>query len=96
MLASSIIDLVLATTIVSGLPATAAWTLGLLVGLNLVFGGAQGLGAADRDHNGTPAKDEYRRRHHRHQGIRLQGWTRLAAAGEVVGSASDCSWPGIV
>jgi uncharacterized membrane protein HdeD (DUF308 family) len=40
MLASGIVDLVLAAIIFAGLPGTAAWALGLLVGINMVFGGA--------------------------------------------------------
>jgi uncharacterized membrane protein HdeD (DUF308 family) len=40
MLVSGIIDLVLATIILAGLPATATWALGILVGVNLIFGGA--------------------------------------------------------
>jgi uncharacterized membrane protein HdeD (DUF308 family) len=39
MLASGIVDLILAGMIFSGLPATAAWAIGLLVGINLAFGG---------------------------------------------------------
>jgi uncharacterized membrane protein HdeD (DUF308 family) len=39
MLFSGIVDLVLAGIIFAGLPGTAAWALGLLVGINLVFGG---------------------------------------------------------
>jgi uncharacterized membrane protein HdeD (DUF308 family) len=39
MLVSGIIDLVLAGIILAGLPGTAAWALGLLVGINMVFGG---------------------------------------------------------
>lgn len=39
MLVSGIVDLVLAVMIVAGLPSTAAWAIGLLVGINLVFGG---------------------------------------------------------
>ena len=39
MLISGIIDLVLAGIIFTGLPGTAAWALGLLVGINMVFGG---------------------------------------------------------
>jgi uncharacterized membrane protein HdeD (DUF308 family) len=39
MLASGIIDLILAAVIIAGLPGTAAWALGLLVGINMVFGG---------------------------------------------------------
>jgi uncharacterized membrane protein HdeD (DUF308 family) len=40
MLVSGIIDLVLAAMIFAGLPSTAAWAIGLLVGINMVFGGA--------------------------------------------------------
>jgi uncharacterized membrane protein HdeD (DUF308 family) len=40
MLVSGIIDLVLAAMIFAGLPGTAAWALGLLVGINLLFGGS--------------------------------------------------------
>jgi len=40
MLASGIIDLVLAAIIIAGLPGTAAWAIGLLVGINMVFGGS--------------------------------------------------------
>jgi uncharacterized membrane protein HdeD (DUF308 family) len=40
MLVSGIIDLILAGIIFAGLPGTAAWALGLLVGINMVFGGA--------------------------------------------------------
>jgi len=39
MLVSGIIDLVLAVILIAGLPATAAWALGLLVGVNMVMGG---------------------------------------------------------
>ncbi len=39
MLASGIIDLFLAGVILAGLPGTIAWALGLIVGINLVFGG---------------------------------------------------------
>lgn len=39
MLVSGIIDLVLAVMIFAGLPSTAAWAIGLLVGINMVFGG---------------------------------------------------------
>jgi uncharacterized membrane protein HdeD (DUF308 family) len=39
MLVSGIIDLVLAGIIFAGLPGTAEWALGLLVGINMVFGG---------------------------------------------------------
>jgi uncharacterized membrane protein HdeD (DUF308 family) len=39
MLASGILDLVLGLVLFLGLPATALWALGLLLGLNLLFGG---------------------------------------------------------
>jgi uncharacterized membrane protein HdeD (DUF308 family) len=40
MLVSGIIDLILAGIILIGLPGTAAWALGLLVGINMLFGGS--------------------------------------------------------
>ena len=39
MMTSGIIDLILAAIILAGLPGTAAWALGLLVGINMLFGG---------------------------------------------------------
>ena len=39
MLASGIVDLILAGLIFAGLPGTAAWAIGLLVGINMIFGG---------------------------------------------------------
>ena len=39
MLMSGIIDLALAVMIFAGLPSTAAWAVGLLVGINMIFGG---------------------------------------------------------
>ena len=44
MLASGIVDLSLATFIVIGLPTTAAWTLGLILAVNLIFGGGAMIG----------------------------------------------------
>jgi uncharacterized membrane protein HdeD (DUF308 family) len=40
LLVSGAVDLVLAAMILAGLPGTAAWALGLLVGVNMIFGGA--------------------------------------------------------
>jgi uncharacterized membrane protein HdeD (DUF308 family) len=40
MLMSGVVDLVLAAMIFVGLPSTAAWAVGLLVGINMVFGGS--------------------------------------------------------
>jgi uncharacterized membrane protein HdeD (DUF308 family) len=40
MLFSGVVDLCLAGIIFAGLPGTAAWAIGLLVGINLVFGGS--------------------------------------------------------
>ena len=41
MLFSGIIDLILAGIIFAGLPGTALWALGLLLGINLLFGGSR-------------------------------------------------------
>jgi uncharacterized membrane protein HdeD (DUF308 family) len=53
MLASGVIDLILAAILLAGLPGTAAWAIGLLVGINMVFGGsaliAMALHARDID-----------------------------------------------
>jgi uncharacterized membrane protein HdeD (DUF308 family) len=46
MLASGVVDLILSGIIFAGLPGTAAWALGLLVGINLVFGGTAMIGMA--------------------------------------------------
>jgi uncharacterized membrane protein HdeD (DUF308 family) len=39
MLASAIFNLILAAIIIEGPPGAMAWALGLLVGINIVFGG---------------------------------------------------------
>ena len=46
MLASGIVDLILAGIIFAGLPGTAPWALGLLVGINMLFGGTAMIGMA--------------------------------------------------
>jgi uncharacterized membrane protein HdeD (DUF308 family) len=46
MLASGIVDLCLAAFILAGLPATSVWAIGLIVGVNLVFGGVAMIGMA--------------------------------------------------
>ncbi|MGD0025476.1 MAG: DUF308 domain-containing protein [Xanthobacteraceae bacterium] len=40
MFASGVVDIFLASIIVFALPGTSAWTLGLLVGVNMIFGGS--------------------------------------------------------
>jgi uncharacterized membrane protein HdeD (DUF308 family) len=56
MLASGIIDVILALILFAGLPGTAAWALGLLMGINLIFGGCALLGMALHARNPrTPA-----------------------------------------
>jgi uncharacterized membrane protein HdeD (DUF308 family) len=46
MLVSGIIDLILAGMILAGLPSTAEWALGLLVGINMLFGGTSMIAMA--------------------------------------------------
>jgi uncharacterized membrane protein HdeD (DUF308 family) len=55
MLVSGIIDLILAGIILAGLPGTAVWALGLLVGINLLFGGAALIAMALAARHPTPA-----------------------------------------
>lgn len=57
MLVSGIVDLILVGMILAGLPGTAAWAIGLIVGINLLFGGVAliALGVQARTNTATPA-----------------------------------------
>jgi len=63
MLASGFVDIILASVIIFGLPGTSAWTMGLLVGINMVLGGvalvAMGLHARTEraGSNAIPLRD---------------------------------------
>jgi uncharacterized membrane protein HdeD (DUF308 family) len=46
MMISGVIDLILAAIIIAGLPGTLAWALGLLVGIDLLWGGMSLVGMA--------------------------------------------------
>jgi uncharacterized membrane protein HdeD (DUF308 family) len=46
MLFSGVLDILIAAIIIIGLPGSAEWALGLLVGINLVFGGASLIGVS--------------------------------------------------
>jgi uncharacterized membrane protein HdeD (DUF308 family) len=54
MLFSGVVDLFLAAIIFAGLPGTAAWAIGLLVGINLVFGGSALIAMALHARNTAP------------------------------------------
>jgi uncharacterized membrane protein HdeD (DUF308 family) len=53
MLVSGVVDLVLAAMIFGGLPSTAAWAIGLLVGINMILGGAALIAMALHARNAT-------------------------------------------
>jgi uncharacterized membrane protein HdeD (DUF308 family) len=55
MLLSGVVDLILAAMIYAGLPGTAAWAIGLLVGINMVFGGSALIAMARHARNAAPA-----------------------------------------
>ena len=55
MLLSGIVDLVLATMVFTGLPSTAAWAIGLLVGINMIFGGSALIAMALHAKSAAPA-----------------------------------------
>lgn len=57
MLFSGIVDLFLAGIIFMGLPGTAAWAIGLLIGINLVFGGSALIAMALHARNIVPASN---------------------------------------
>jgi len=46
MLFSGVLAILIAAMIISGLPGSAEWAIGLLVGINLLFGGASLIGVA--------------------------------------------------
>jgi uncharacterized membrane protein HdeD (DUF308 family) len=46
MLFSGVLDILIAGLIIAGLPGSAEWAIGLLVGINLLFGGATLIGVA--------------------------------------------------
>jgi uncharacterized membrane protein HdeD (DUF308 family) len=46
MLIAGLMDILIAVIIIAGLPQSALWALGLLVGVNLLFGGATLIGVA--------------------------------------------------
>jgi len=46
MLFAGLLDILIAAMIIAGLPGSAEWAVGLLVGINLLFGGASLIGVA--------------------------------------------------
>jgi uncharacterized membrane protein HdeD (DUF308 family) len=54
LLVSGLIDLILAAMILLGLPGTAAWAIGLLVGINMVFGGSALISMALQARSSAP------------------------------------------
>jgi uncharacterized membrane protein HdeD (DUF308 family) len=54
LLIAGLMDILIAFIIVAGWPGSAEWALGLLVGLNLLFGGATLIGMALAAHSADP------------------------------------------
>lgn len=54
LLIAGLMDILIAFIIIAGLPDSAEWALGLLVGLNLLFGGATLIGMALAAHSTDP------------------------------------------
>ena len=55
MMFSGVVDLVLAVMILMGLPSSATWAIGLLVGINMIFGGGAMIGMALAAKNSQPS-----------------------------------------
>jgi uncharacterized membrane protein HdeD (DUF308 family) len=55
MLASAIFNLILAAIMIAGSPGAVAWALGLLVGVNIVFGGLALIAMALARRSSLPA-----------------------------------------
>jgi uncharacterized membrane protein HdeD (DUF308 family) len=54
LLIAGLMDLIIAFFIIAGLPGSAEWAIGLLVGINMLFGGATLIGMALAARNATP------------------------------------------
>ena len=46
LLVAGLMDILIAIIIIAGLPGSALWAIGLLVGINLLFGGVSLIGMA--------------------------------------------------
>ena len=46
MLFAGVLDILISAMIITGLPGSAEWAIGLLVGINLLFGGSSLIGMA--------------------------------------------------
>jgi len=55
MTVSGGVDIVLASIIIFDLPGTSAWTMGLLVGINMLFGGSALIAMALHARTAAPA-----------------------------------------
>ena len=53
LLISGLVDIVIAFLVITGLPSSAEWAIGILVGINLLFGGATLIGMALAARNGN-------------------------------------------
>jgi len=54
LLVAGVMDIIIAFFIIAGLPGSAGWAIGLLVGINLLFGGATLIGMALAARNASP------------------------------------------
>jgi len=54
LLVAGLMDILIAFLIIAGLPGSAGWAIGLLVGINLLFGGATLIGMALAARNAAP------------------------------------------
>src|ERR1700753_961392 len=50
MVVAGLMDILIAAIVIAGLPGSATWAIGLLVGINLLFGGATLIGVAFAAH----------------------------------------------
>ena len=57
MLASGVLDIGLASIIIFDLPGTSAWTMGLLIGINLIVGGASLIAMGLHARSESPASN---------------------------------------
>jgi uncharacterized membrane protein HdeD (DUF308 family) len=58
MLGSGVLDIILASILIFDLPGTSSWTMGLLVGINMIVGGASLIAMGLHARSESPASNE--------------------------------------
>jgi uncharacterized membrane protein HdeD (DUF308 family) len=91
MLTAGLMDIIVAGIIIAGLPGSALWAIGLLVGINLMFGGATLIGMALAARNPKSVRLPRSRVRQQPRQMLLILRSSAASAGSTGGDLPDCS-----